>query len=87
MTIPDVPQGPSGRALLRQLLAERNQESERAAEIDDRIRRAFERTTSNGYESAMGCFAALRLDPVERAGLRLKILAAWRATADAAAIL
>jgi class 3 adenylate cyclase len=46
MTIPDVPQGPSGRALLRQLLSERNQESERAAEIDDQIRREFERTVA-----------------------------------------
>jgi adenylate cyclase len=34
---------PSGRALLRQLLSERNQECGRTAEIDDQIRRAFEK--------------------------------------------
>src|SRR4051812_26767325 len=46
MTTPVDPQGPSGRALLRQLLSERNQESERAAEIDEQIRRTFERVVA-----------------------------------------
>jgi adenylate cyclase len=46
MTTPDDPQGPSGRALLRRLLSERNQQCERSAEIDDQIRRTFERTVA-----------------------------------------
>lgn len=37
------PAGPEGRTLLRQLLSERNQEPGRTAEIDEQIRRTFER--------------------------------------------
>ena len=46
MSTQDDPQGLSGRALLRHLLAERNHEGGRAEEIDDQIRRAFERTVA-----------------------------------------
>lgn len=44
----DVPPGDAraNRALLRRLLAERNREPERAAQIDEQVRLAFERTAA-----------------------------------------
>jgi adenylate cyclase len=46
MTLPADRDGLTGRALLRQLLGERNQFADRIPEIDEKIRQAFEQTVA-----------------------------------------